>query len=116
MRTPGILQSPFLSKIGGSDRVRNELETALIDGRGVTAKIRWLPRSKSSAGRERWIHCTPLLAQSGGVGIWMVILVEEDDSMTVKQTRKIHRRESWAIDDVAGSEHMPDMNAYERRF
>src|SRR5271154_4898957 len=38
---PGILQSPFLNKIGGSDRVREELIASLADGRGVTAKVRW---------------------------------------------------------------------------
>ena len=33
-RVPGILQSPFMNKIGGSNRVREELTAALADGRG----------------------------------------------------------------------------------
>jgi hypothetical protein len=58
---------------------------ALADGsRGVTAKIRWLPHAVQDLstsyeeGRPRWIHCTPLLGQSGSVGIWMIVLVDEE--------------------------------------
>ena len=60
LRVPGILQSPFMAKIGGSNRVREELTQALADGRGVTAKVRWVSR-RDSEGRNRWIHCTPLI-------------------------------------------------------
>jgi len=70
LRVPGILQSRFLDRIGGSNRVRESLSDALSDGsRGVTAKIRWLPHAVSDLedhyeeGRPRWIHCTPLLGQ-----------------------------------------------------
>jgi len=59
--------------------------SALADGsRGVTAKIRWLSRAVSDLsesyeeGRPRWIHCTPLLGSSGAVGVWMVVLVDEE--------------------------------------
>ncbi|KAI7052764.1 hypothetical protein KC352_g45448, partial [Hortaea werneckii] len=45
LRVPGILQSPFLNRIGGSSRVRTDLEAALGEGRGVTAKIRWLTKA-----------------------------------------------------------------------
>lgn len=81
LRVPGILQSPFLSRIGGSPRVRADLSQALGEGRGVTAKIRWLTRADDSGegeGRSRWIHCTPLLGHSGAVGVWMVVLVDEE--------------------------------------
>ncbi|KAH6669107.1 hypothetical protein F5X68DRAFT_176087 [Plectosphaerella plurivora] len=80
LRVPGILQSPFLSKIGGSDRVRDGITQALASGQGVTAKIRWMPRSgaASTEGRPRWIHCTPLLGSNGAVGVWMVVLVDEE--------------------------------------
>ncbi|KAK3675373.1 hypothetical protein LTR78_004883 [Recurvomyces mirabilis] len=81
LRVPGILQSPFLHRIGGSSRVRSDLATALSEGRGVTAKIRWLTRADESGdgeGRPRWIHCTPLLGHSGAVGVWMIVLVEEE--------------------------------------
>jgi hypothetical protein len=50
----------------------------------VTAKIRWLSRAvadledSQEEGRPRWIHCTPLLGSSGSVGVWMVVLIDED--------------------------------------
>ncbi|KAK0947010.1 hypothetical protein LTR29_001593 [Friedmanniomyces endolithicus] len=81
LRVPGILQSPFLHRIGGSPRVRTDLSAALSEGRGVTAKIRWLTKADESGdgeGRPRWIHCTPSLGHSGAVGVWMVILVDEE--------------------------------------
>lgn len=85
LRVPGILQSPFLDRIGGSNRVRESVRDALADGsRGVTAKIRWLPHAVQNLedsydeGRPRWIHCTPLLGQSGSVGIWMIVIVDEE--------------------------------------
>ncbi|KAG9240979.1 hypothetical protein BJ878DRAFT_429117 [Calycina marina] len=79
LRVPGILLSPFMKKIGGSQRVRDELTQALADGQGVTAKLRWISKA-DVAGRSRWFHCTPLLAQSGKVGVWMVVLVDDEDS------------------------------------
>ncbi|KAL6705869.1 hypothetical protein ACN47E_006329 [Coniothyrium glycines] len=86
LRVPGILQSRFLDRIGGSERVRESLASALSDGsRGVTAKVRWLSHAvpdleeSSEEGRPRWIHCTPLLGQSGSVGVWMVVLVDEKE-------------------------------------
>ena len=93
LRVPGITQSPFLSRIGGSTRIRNELTQAFSEGRGVTAKIRWLTHPRPDAdsphpsdnynygdeeGRTRWIHCTPLLGHTGSVGVWMVVLVDEE--------------------------------------
>lgn len=89
LRVPGILQSRFLDRIGGSNRVRESLSDALSDGsRGVTAKIRWLPHAVSDLedhyeeGRPRWIHCTPLLGQNGSVGVWMIVLVDEKEHIT----------------------------------
>ncbi|KAF1958813.1 hypothetical protein CC80DRAFT_558386 [Byssothecium circinans] len=86
LRVPGILQSRFLDRIGGSNRVRNSLAEALSDGsRGVTAKVRWLSSAapdldvdRVEEGRPRWIHCTPLLGQSGAVGVWMIVLVDDE--------------------------------------
>lgn len=83
---PGILQSRFLDRIGGNTRVRNSVAEALSDSsRGVTAKIRWLSTATANLdeghpeeGRPRWIHCTPLLGQSGAVGVWMVVLVDDE--------------------------------------
>ncbi|KAH0292772.1 hypothetical protein KCU62_g1770, partial [Aureobasidium sp. EXF-3399] len=90
LRVPGILQSPFLSRIGGSPRVRSELSQAFTEGRGVTAKIRWLTRIEEDGedeGRSRWIHCTPLLGHGGAVGVWMVVLVDEEGSHSKRRFR-----------------------------
>ncbi|TID26418.1 hypothetical protein E2P81_ATG00892 [Venturia nashicola] len=78
LRVPGILQSPLLNRIGGSSRVRDELTAALAEGRGVTAKVRWLSSRSDEEGRARWIHCTPLLGGSGSVGVWMVVIVDDE--------------------------------------
>ncbi|OJJ46033.1 hypothetical protein ASPZODRAFT_67220 [Penicilliopsis zonata CBS 506.65] len=82
LRIPGILQSSFFSRIGGSASVRDDLLRAMIAGRSVTARVRWLNRYDDH-GRGRWVHCTPLLANNGGVGVWMVILVD-DEEQTVR--------------------------------
>ncbi|KAG9827950.1 hypothetical protein KCU98_g15058, partial [Aureobasidium melanogenum] len=90
LRVPGILQSPFLSRIGGSPRVRSELAQAFTEGRGVTAKIRWLTRIEEDGedeGRSRWIHCTPLIGHGGTVGVWMVVLVDEEGSQSKRRFR-----------------------------
>jgi hypothetical protein len=79
LRVPGILQSPFMSKIGGSNRVREELTQALADGRGVTAKVRWVTKDDVE-GRSRWIHCTPLIGSNGAIGVWMIVIVDDERS------------------------------------
>ncbi|TGO48690.1 hypothetical protein BOTNAR_0463g00040 [Botryotinia narcissicola] len=79
LRVPGILQSPFMAKIGGSNRVREELTQALADGRGVTAKVRWVTKDDMD-GRPRWIHCTPLMGSNGSIGVWMIIIVDDETS------------------------------------
>jgi hypothetical protein len=76
-RVPGVLQSPFMNKIGGSNRVREELTAAFAEGRGVTAKVRWISKMDEE-GRNKWIHCTPLLGINGQTGVWMVIIVDDD--------------------------------------
>ncbi|KAK2603412.1 hypothetical protein QQS21_004362 [Conoideocrella luteorostrata] len=86
LRLPGILQSPFLSRIGGSGRVRDQIAQALSDGRGVTAKVRWLSSTRRNVsshadrGRPRWLHCTPLRGLNGIIGIWMIVVVNDDVS------------------------------------
>lgn len=70
--------------------MRADLHTALAEGRGVTAKIRWLARPDpdgAGEGRSRWIHCTPLLGHSGAVGVWMVVLVDEERSSSNRSER-----------------------------
>jgi len=67
-----------MNKIGGSNRVREELTAALAEGRGVTAKVRWVSRSDEH-GRNKWIHCTPLIGANGQIGVWMVVIVDDDN-------------------------------------
>lgn len=85
LRTPGILQSSFMSKIGGNGRVREELTQALADGRGVTAKIRWISKKSDTEGRQRWIHCTPLLGNNGAIGVWMIVVADDENSINSKR-------------------------------
>ncbi|KAI9035410.1 uncharacterized protein KD926_003532 [Aspergillus affinis] len=79
LQIPGMLQSSFLSRIGGSAEIRDELLHAMMSGRSVTARIKWVNRWNSD-GRDRWVHCTPLLANNGEVGVWMVVIVDEEGS------------------------------------
>jgi hypothetical protein len=77
-----------MSRIGGSARVRDELTAALAEGRGVTAKVRWVSgRHGEEEGRVRWIHCTPLLGQNGSVGVWMVVLVDDEATAPIRRFR-----------------------------
>lgn len=68
-----------MSKIGGSNRVREELTAALAEGRGVTAKVRWITKLDEE-GRNKWIHCTPLVGSNGNIGVWMVVIVDDPKS------------------------------------
>lgn len=76
LQIPGMLQSPFLSRIGSSSAVKDDLLQAMKVGRSVTARIKWTTRSNPE-GRNRWVHCTPLLASNGQVGVWMVVVVDD---------------------------------------
>ncbi|KAI0534824.1 hypothetical protein GGR58DRAFT_481362 [Xylaria digitata] len=92
LRVPGILQSPFMSRIGGSQSIRDAIAQAFKSGDGITTKVRWLARPMASGsganlsasaslahGRSRWIHTTPLLGVNGAIGVWIVILVDEEE-------------------------------------
>lgn len=65
-----------MGQIGGSQRVREDLEHALEVGRKVTAKVQWISKP-AQITRSRWIHCTPLLGINGLIAVWMVILVDD---------------------------------------
>lgn len=87
LRIPGMLQTKFLDRIGGSEHTRKGLVDALASGTSVTAKVSWLPNSSdkdenqyvSGEGKPRWIHCTPLLGSDNKVGVWMIVVVEEEE-------------------------------------
>lgn len=98
LRIPGLLQSPFLSRIGGPSHVREGLLDAFESGAAVTAKVTWLPHGQENndmtngdsrpssrrggqpdqSARARYISCTPLLGSDDQVGVWMVVMVENE--------------------------------------
>lgn len=85
--------------------MRNDLTAALAEGRGVTAKIRWLLRADEDGegeGRPRWIHCTPLLGHSGAVGVWMIVLVEEEGYNSESNARSRRPRQAPPVATVIG--------------
>ncbi|KAI9776933.1 MAG: hypothetical protein M1839_009175 [Geoglossum umbratile] len=86
LRVPGILQSPFISKIGGS-KVRGELAVALEDGRGITARVIWISKA-GDGGRHRWVHCTPLFGSNGQIGVWMIVIVDGDSEGNSRRWRQ----------------------------
>ncbi|KAI9888943.1 MAG: hypothetical protein M1814_006121 [Vezdaea aestivalis] len=113
LRVPGILQSPFMARVGGTSRVREELTHALAEGRGVTAKIRWIT-SNADEGRSRWIHCTPLLGSNQQIGVWMVVLIDDDKDTSTRKWRQAppvapHNGSSYPR-RKASREPMPDPN------
>ncbi|KXH46613.1 hypothetical protein CNYM01_12258 [Colletotrichum nymphaeae SA-01] len=120
LRLPGILQSNFMDRIGGSNRVRDGLSQAFADGHGVTAKVRWLTKSNSE-GRVRWIHCTPLLGSNCAVGVWMVVLVDDESEAGMKRGNqappvdgRLRRApgiaQQFQQQQQAGSQHRPSVD------
>lgn len=79
LQIPGMLQSSFISRIGDTGEKRDSILHAMMAGRSVTARIKWRTRFSSDEGRYRWIHCTPLLANNGEVGVWMVVIIDDED-------------------------------------
>ncbi|KAJ5151260.1 uncharacterized protein N7482_010512 [Penicillium canariense] len=82
LQIPGMLQSSFLSRIGSSSAVKEELMAAMQHGHSVTARIKWVTRFNNE-GRDRWVHCTPLYANNGEVGVWMIVIVDEDEEQVI---------------------------------
>lgn len=86
LRIPGLLQTRLLDRIGGPPHIREGILDALAHGTSVTAKIAWLtspassdPDSGPAPGKPRWIHCTPLLGSDERVGVWMIVMVENEE-------------------------------------
>ncbi|KAM3418746.1 hypothetical protein BST61_g4720 [Cercospora zeina] len=81
LRIPGLIQTKFLDRIGGPASVREGLLDALTRGTGVTAKVSWLPSNSNAdidGGKTRWLHCTPLFGSDDRVGVWMVVVCEDE--------------------------------------
>jgi hypothetical protein len=89
MQTPGVIQAPLMTYIGGDKRVRAHLEHALGTGNKVTAKVTWLMAAHADgagAGQSCWAHCTPLLDDKGETGAWMILFLDEaQPSSTIAQ-------------------------------
>ncbi|TID21743.1 hypothetical protein E2P81_ATG05009 [Venturia nashicola] len=85
MRIPGLVRSHFMDRVGGAQHVREGLLDALTQGVGVTAKISWLTHSKrenwgTTPGKERWVHCTPLVGSDENVGVWMIVMIDKEET------------------------------------
>lgn len=79
--------------------MREGLLDALAHGTGVTAKITWLSSTSGNVeGKPRWIHCTPLMGSDEKVGVWMVVMVDNEEI-----TGGLRR--GSAVQDVTGSGH-----------
>ncbi|PNS19835.1 Phototropin-2 [Sphaceloma murrayae] len=82
LRIPGLLQTKFMERIGGPPHVREGILDAMSHGTSVTAKINWIPLGadrQAGGARQRWIHCTPLLGSDDKVGVWMIVMVENEE-------------------------------------
>ncbi|KAI1173708.1 hypothetical protein F4777DRAFT_600227 [Nemania sp. FL0916] len=124
LRVPGILQSPFMSRIGGPPSIRDAIVQAIKDGDGITTKVKWLARPIPSSGsgsgsglaaapnpthgRSRWIHATPLHGVNGAVGVWVVILIDDEEKQRVpagappvELFNNLERRRPFDVDFVA---------------
>ncbi|TWU71505.1 hypothetical protein ED733_002181 [Metarhizium rileyi] len=40
-------------------------------------------------GRSRWLHCTPLTGSNGHVGVWMIVIVDEEPELNNQPARHI---------------------------
>ena len=67
--------------------MREELTAALAEGRLVTAKVKWLTKFDDE-GRNRWIHATPLIGSNGHIGVWMIVLVDDDNEKVANKRWK----------------------------
>lgn len=65
-------------------------------GRKVTAKVQWLSKTAPKS-RARWMHCTPLLGVNDAIGVWMVILVDDDDERDDDQEHDSAEKHSSSI-------------------
>ncbi|KAJ5520734.1 PAS-associated C-terminal [Penicillium fimorum] len=83
LQIPGMLQSSFLNRIGETGPKHDNIVNAMMAGRSVTARIRWMTKFNGQ-GRNRWTHCTPLLANNGQIGVWMVVVIDGEEEYSVR--------------------------------
>lgn len=81
-----------------NDQDSNASTTSLHNGRGSAAGNYPLQHHGNSSnkrhetvgmdGRPRWIHCTPLTSTAGTVGVWVVVIVDEENEATERAARR----------------------------
>ena len=100
LRIPGLLQSPFLAHINGPPHVRSGIADAFEQGAAVTAKVEWCSSTEGERRevKTRFISCTPLLGTDEEVGVWVVVMVENESV-----TGSLVRRDRFAFSASAPS-------------
>ena len=96
-----------MDRIGGPEKIRAGVLDALSNDNAITAKVNWLANTGNSSsdgrylmnnnGKPRWIHCTPLLGSDEKTGVWMVVMVEDEEI-----TGQLNRQESAKVSGTAG--------------
>lgn len=117
LRIPGLLQTKLLERVGGPAHVREGLADALQRGISVTARISWLTapslpsgggpddemsRKTSLRGKTRWIHCTPLFGSDERVGVWMVVMVEQEEVTGLLNRQQQQQQQQHAFSSGSG--------------
>lgn len=68
--------TPSLIPDSGSGSTGSTSGTMMTSGTGMGALS--LHDTVGMEGRPRWIHCTPLIGANGRVGVWIVVIIDED--------------------------------------
>lgn len=109
--------------------VREGLSEAFESGESVTAKVTWLPQGRADdgseysrpgsssgraadGGRTRYISCTPLLGSDDQVGVWMVVMVENEQVTGALPSRQGLNRERLGAEKALEIPNTP--SEYER--
>lgn len=105
LRIPGLLQTKLMDRIGGPEQLKNGILDAFRNGTGVTAKVPWITYANSKNGgdgKPRWIHCTPLFGSDERVGVWMVVLVENEEVTGLLNQQSMSRQDSGKRNALGG--------------
>lgn len=81
LRIPGLVQTRLLDRIGGTNQIRESITNAFAEGVGITAKVAWLTHVNGYGnidGRPRWLHATPMYGSDEKIGVWMVVMIEDE--------------------------------------
>lgn len=83
-KPPTYEQRPHLKKMHYGHPLEAHLDA--IDDSDSSAD------SDDSTGRSRWLHCTPLIGSYGRVGVWMIVIVDEESeakTLTSKPSKAV---------------------------